>query len=149
YRGNLLVASWADHRVERYELKERGASVAAERKPFLQGGADFRPVGLTIAPDGSLFISDWVKSDYNLHGHGAIWHVRWRDAEPDRPRDPRRALFSAHRPLREAAARRLATAEDGRAFLRKQLRRGDVRTRAASLTALVDAGDRDINLGAI
>ncbi len=149
YRGNLLVASWADHRVERYELKERGASVAAERKPFIQGGADFRPVGLAVAPDGSLFVSDWVKSDYTLHGHGAIWHVRWRDAEPDRPREPRRALLSAHRPLREAAARRLAGNEDGRAFLRDQLRSGHTRTRAISLTALVDAGDRGLDLGAV
>ena len=29
YLGNLLVASWADHRVECYELKERGASGAS------------------------------------------------------------------------------------------------------------------------
>ncbi len=150
YRGNLLVASWADHRVERYELKERGASVVAQRKPFVQGGADFRPVGLAVAPDGSLFVSDWVKADYNLHGHGAIWHVRWRDAsKPDRPRDPRRALSSAHRPLREAAAGRLAAAEEGRDFLRKQLSSGDVRTRATSLTALVDAADRKLDLNVI
>jgi putative membrane-bound dehydrogenase-like protein len=44
YRGGLLVASWADHRVERYALKERGASVTAQRQPFVQGGKDFRPV---------------------------------------------------------------------------------------------------------
>src|SRR5262249_56599846 len=46
YRGSLLVASWADHRVERYELKDRGASVSAEVKPFVQGGVDFRPVAV-------------------------------------------------------------------------------------------------------
>jgi putative membrane-bound dehydrogenase-like protein len=149
YRGDLLVASWADHRVERYAVQPRGASVVAERKPFLQGGADFRPVGLAVAPDGSLFVSDWVKSDYTLHGHGAIWHVRWRDARPDRPGDPRRALFSADRPLREAAAQRLAADEAGRAFLRKQLSSRDVRTRTTSLTALVDAGDRDLDLRAV
>jgi hypothetical protein len=66
YLGNLLVASWADHRIERYVVKERGASYAAELKPFVQGGKDFRPVGLAVAPDGSIYVSDWVLSDYNL-----------------------------------------------------------------------------------
>ncbi|HEX5268880.1 MAG TPA: PVC-type heme-binding CxxCH protein, partial [Gemmataceae bacterium] len=60
YLGSLLVASWADHRVERYVLKPRGSSFTAERKPFVQGGSNFRPVGLAVAPDGSLFVSDWV-----------------------------------------------------------------------------------------
>ena len=150
YRGNLLVAAWADHRIERYKLSGRGASVKAERLPFIQGSKDFRPVGLAVAPDGSLFISDWVRSDYALHGQGAIWHVRWRDAgKPDRPKDPRRALLSAHRPLREVAARRLAADEAGRAFLRQQLDSRDVRTRAASLQALLDAADRKLDPGAI
>jgi putative membrane-bound dehydrogenase-like protein len=149
YRGNLLVASWADHRVERYELKDRGASVSAEVKPFVQGGKDFRPVGIAVAPDGSLFVSDWVKPDYNLHGKGAVWHIHAKKPEkPDRPEDPRRALFSAHRPLREAAAHRLADG-DGRDFLREQLNHADVRVRAASLNALLDAGDSQINLAAV
>ena len=72
YVGDLLVASWADHRVERYVVAEKGASVTAERKPFVQGGKDFRPVGLGVAPDGSLFVSDWVLSNYELHGKGAM-----------------------------------------------------------------------------
>src|SRR5262249_34578359 len=79
YLGNLLVAAWADHRIERYELLEKGAGVTAERMPFIQGGKDFRPVGIALAPDGSLYVSDWVLSDYNLHGRGAIWHVRTRE----------------------------------------------------------------------
>jgi putative membrane-bound dehydrogenase-like protein len=148
YLGSLLVASWADHRVERYELKERGASVLAELKPFVQGGKDFRPVGIAVAPNGSLFVSDWVKADYTLHGKGAIWHVRSKKPEnSDRPEDPHRALFSAHWALREAAAHRLA--REGRDFLRKQLFDPDTRVRAASLTALVDAGDVKLDLDAV
>jgi putative membrane-bound dehydrogenase-like protein len=148
YLGHLLVASWADHRIERYELKERGASVSSEMKPFVTGGRDFRPVGIAVAPDGSLFVSDWVKSDYNLHGQGAIWHVRARKAgKPDRPEDPRRGLHSAHRPLREAAARRLASEKID--FLRDQVADPDVRVRAASLTALLDAGDMKLDLEAL
>jgi putative membrane-bound dehydrogenase-like protein len=150
YLGNLLVTSWADHRVERYVLKPRGASFAAERKPFVQGGQNFRPVGLAVAPDGSLFVSDWVLSDYTLHGKGAVWHIRPKEAhKPDRPDDPRKGLFSAHRPLRESAARRLTAHVAGREFLRGQLTADDVRVRAASLTALIDACDPNFDLAAV
>src|SRR5262249_54704366 len=143
YLGDLLVTAWADHRVERYVVKDAGASVTAERKPFVQGGKDFRPVGLAVAPDGSLFVSDWVLSDYNLHGKGAVWHIRMRTAtKPDRPTDPRRALMSAHRPLREAAARQLADKGEAN-FLREHCKNNDVRVRAAALLALIDAGDRE------
>lgn len=149
YLGNLLVASWADHRVERYELKERGASYVAEMKPFVQGGKDFRPVGIAVAPDGSLFVSDWVKSNYTLHGKGAVWHVRSRKpAKMERSEDPRLALLSGHWPVREAAAQKLAAGPD-RAFLRKQLTHADVRVRAASLTALVDAHDTLLDLKSV
>jgi putative membrane-bound dehydrogenase-like protein len=147
YLGNLLVASWADHRIERYEPKERGASVSAERLPFVQGGKDFRPIGIAVAPDGSLFVSDWVKSDYTLHGKGAIWHVRSKlAAKVQRPDDPRKALLSAHWPLREAAAYKLAADEAGRAYLREELANSNLRVRAACLTALIDAADAGLDL---
>ncbi len=150
YLGNLLVTSWADHRVERYVLREQGSSFKAERKPFVQGGANFRPVGMAVAPDGSVFISDWVLSNYNLHGKGAVWRIRPKEAlKPDRPTDPRRALASAHRPLRESAARRLVADAPGREFLRRQLESDDIRVRAASLTALIDHADSRIDLQVI
>src|SRR5262245_32148508 len=150
-QGDLLVTAWADHRIERYKLKENGASVTAERLPFVQGGKDFRPVGLAVAPDGSLFVSDWVLSNYELHGRGAVWHVRPREPDRrDRPRDPRAALASAHRPLREAAARQLLEqGEVGRRFLREQLASKNSRVRAAALTALIDAEDRPTDLEAV
>jgi putative membrane-bound dehydrogenase-like protein len=150
YRGSLLVASWADHRIERYEPKEHGASVTAERLPFIQGGKDFRPVGIAVAPDGSLFISDWVKSDYNLHGKGAIWHVRLRKPHaPDWPADPRLGLFVKHRPLRDDAAQFLMRDAEGRRWVRVQLANGDVRVRASSLAALIDAADPALDLPVI
>jgi putative membrane-bound dehydrogenase-like protein len=141
YRGSLLVASWADHRIERYVLKERGASVGADQLPFVQGGEDFRPVGIAVAADGSLFVTDWVKRDYNLHGKGAVWHVRMKKApKVERPADPKKALFSMHRSLREAAARKLATDQKAAAWLWDQLGNADVRVRAAISTALAADG---------
>lgn len=149
YLGQLLVTAWADHRVERYVVKPQGASFVAERKPFIQGGPEFRPVGLAVAPDGSLFVSDWVLRDYNLHGRGAIWHIRSRDkTSGQRPEDPKAALESLHRPLREAAARRLAASDAGRAYLQEQMQHRDPRVRAVSLTALRASTDKGIDLAA-
>jgi putative membrane-bound dehydrogenase-like protein len=146
YLGSLLVASWADHRIERYVVKERGASVVAERQPFVQGGQDFRPVGIAIAPDGSLYVSDWVLSDYNLHNRGAIWHIRARQGgRRERPSDAAAALLSRHRPLREQAAAELARDEAGRGVLRGKLQH-PLRIRAAALTALLNVADPNIDL---
>jgi len=141
YRGQLLVTSWADHRVERYAVKPHGASFKAERLPFVQGGNNFRPVGLCVAPDGSLFVTDWVLPNYELHGKGAIWHIRWKDApKAERPSDPKQAIFSMHRPLREAAARKLAKNDKEQEFLQNLLGHRDVRVRAAVLQALLNGG---------
>jgi putative membrane-bound dehydrogenase-like protein len=76
YRGTLLVTSWGDHRIERYDLQPHGASFHATRKTVVAGGDDFRPVGIAVAPDGSLYISDWVDKEYNVHGKGRIWRLR-------------------------------------------------------------------------
>jgi putative membrane-bound dehydrogenase-like protein len=76
YRGALLVTSWGDHRIERYELQPHGATFRSTMKPVVVGGDDFRPVGIAVAPDGSLYMSDWVDKDYNLHGKGRIWRLR-------------------------------------------------------------------------
>lgn len=147
YRGELLVPAWADHRIERYGVRQNGAGVAAERKTFVQGGKDFYPSGLAVAPGGSLFVSDWGSKSYELHGKGAVWHVRWKDAPPvKRPAGPKEAVLSYDRKTREAAARELAKTEDGRAFLRTQLEAESVEQQAAALTALLDAGDETVDL---
>jgi len=80
YRGSLLVTSWGDHRIEQYRLEPHGASFRAMMKPVVTGGEDFRPVGIAIAPDGSLYISDWVDKSYTLHGQGRIWRLHYGGA---------------------------------------------------------------------
>jgi len=76
YRGSLLVTSWGDHRIERYRLESRRASFGAVMEPVVIGGEDFRPVGIALAPDGSLYFSDWVDKSYELHGKGRVWRLR-------------------------------------------------------------------------
>jgi putative heme-binding domain-containing protein len=79
----LWATSWGDHRVDRFPLHQVGASWRSDADPVVQGDDNFRPVGFALAPDGSLFFSDWVDRSYPVHGKGRIWHLRIkRDASP-------------------------------------------------------------------
>lgn len=80
WHRSLLVASWADHRIESYQLTPADATFKAERKILCQGGAEFRPVAFAVAPDGSLYVSDWVKRNYELHGFGRVWRISSKKA---------------------------------------------------------------------
>ncbi|QNN21346.1 c-type cytochrome [Planctomycetales bacterium ZRK34] len=73
--GNLFVTSWGDHRVEAYKLIPRGASFTAKMTTLVDGGEMFRPTGMAIAPDGSVYFADWVDRNYKLHGKGRIWRL--------------------------------------------------------------------------
>ncbi|MCG8449001.1 MAG: c-type cytochrome [Pirellulales bacterium] len=81
YRGRLWVTSWGDYRLERYELKPRGASFAAVRETVVQGDANFRPTGCAVAPDGSIYFADWVDRSYPVHHQGRIWRLRLSPAD--------------------------------------------------------------------
>ncbi len=145
YLGDLLVPAWADHRVERYVPKIQGAGTASIRKPFIQGGKEFRPSGLSVAPNGSLFITDWVSRSYELHGKGAVWHVRLKEGKPDASKNPG-GLSSPDRRTRDAVARKLAETSEGRTTLRNGLASPSLRIQASCLDALIAAGDKDADL---
>ena len=88
YRGVILGTSWGDHRIEAFRLQPEGASFKTFAKPIIRGDKSFRPVGIAIAPDGSLYISDWVDKSYNVHGRGRIWRVRAKTEAKDRAMVP-------------------------------------------------------------
>ena len=75
YRGDLFVTSWGDHRIDRFRLKPKGTSFVSSFEPLITGGENFRPVGIAVAPDGSLFCTDWVLKEYKVHGQGRIWRI--------------------------------------------------------------------------
>ncbi len=83
YRGRLLTTSWGDHVVEHFTLVPRGASFGAKGSVLVRGGENFRPVAIATAPDGSIYLSDWVDKSYPVHGKGAIWRLRMKE----RPKD--------------------------------------------------------------
>jgi putative membrane-bound dehydrogenase-like protein len=151
YRGRLLVTSWGDHRIERYRLQPRGASFHAEMEPIVTGGEDFRPVGIALSPDGSIFFTDWVDKSYDLHGKGRIWRLRGRT--PGRvPRSTtlEKNLTHPRQDVREFAARVLTHPEvDGLATLTRAITTNpDPRARAAALQAMAAAGRVDAALAA-
>jgi putative membrane-bound dehydrogenase-like protein len=148
YRGELFATSWGDHRIDRFTLSEHGATVWAKMTPLVTGGDDFRPVSIAVAPDGSIYASDWVDKSYSVHGKGRIWHIHAvASKQPDRPTDDVEALNSADRNLREQAARRMAAdPSKGRGLLRQAaLRSGAARPQAAAISALADVADNQID----
>ena len=89
YHGELWVTSWGDHRLERFALEPVGASWRATQSTVVQGDENFRPVGMAVAPDGSLYVSDWVDRSYPVHGKGRIWRLKPKDSAPrDKPLPP-------------------------------------------------------------
>jgi putative membrane-bound dehydrogenase-like protein len=150
YRGNLLATSWGDHRIERFRLRQRGASVQAAAEPVIAGGEDFRPVGMAVAPDGTVYVSDWVDKSYPVHGKGRIWRIRAASA-PRRqvPPDDEAALAHPDLEVRRSAARRLALKPEGRDTLGRVLRSGpDPRARIAAFEVLRTEHPADAGLDA-
>ncbi len=158
YRGELFGTSWGDHRVDRFTLSQHGAAAWAKMTPLVTGGDDFRPAAVAVAPDGSLFISDWADKSYSVHGKGRIWHVRAKDGKKVGRResgdgsyeDRLAAVHSADRLTRENAARRMAGDEAARAALRTLAREdSDARIRAVAIQALADVADSKTDFLAI
>jgi len=144
YIGDLLGTSWGDHRIERFHLERRGASFQALPVPIVRGDENFRPVGIAVAPDGSVFVTDWVLKSYDVHRKGRIWKIS--AAEPShavRPKEPAEAIRSAHRPLREETARTLAAdLKTGRPLLQKlAIEDKSPRVRAVAVMALANVQD--------
>ncbi|TWU19009.1 PVC-type heme-binding CxxCH protein [Allorhodopirellula heiligendammensis] len=71
----LWVTSWGDNRIERYEMHPHGATLTGRTEVIVQGDANFRPVGMVVAPDGSLYVTDWVDRSYAVHGKGRLWRI--------------------------------------------------------------------------
>ncbi|MEX2092000.1 MAG: PVC-type heme-binding CxxCH protein [Pirellulales bacterium] len=126
--GSLWVTSWGDNRVDSYRLVPRGASFGAEREIVVQGNADFRPTGMAVAPDGSIYFGDWVLRDYKVHGHGRIWRLVL-------PAEERRSEF----PPLSADEQQAATLSD--ATIESALNSDDAFFRASAVERLAQRGD--------
>ena len=132
-RDGLLVTAGWDHRIEVVRPKTFGASLSSELDVLVEGGSNFRPIGLAAAQDGSVFISDWVDVSYNVHGKGRLWRIQ-----------PKAAKFAAGSPLAlkpNADRRRMKELHDANSpselsRLQKSLSEGDPFLHSAAVTAL-------------
>ena len=152
YRGTLLVGSWGDHRIDQFRLKPRGISFESVPQPLIKGNENFRPVGLAVAPDGAIYVTDWVSKEYKLHGLGRIWRISAKD-EPQRPvvslDDIQREssaevlvhlLESPILNVRRLAAKRLAKFEDAGKVLKSRKPSTDVAQSSRIAHELFSAG---------
>lgn len=71
----LWVSSWGDNRIETYQLVPQGASWTSQTEVVVQGDANFRPVGMAVASDGSIYVTDWVDRSYPVHRKGRLWRL--------------------------------------------------------------------------
>jgi len=126
YHGQLYVSSWGEYRVERFRLVPRGASFDAVREVVVEGDDQFRPIDFAVAPDGSLYFTDWVDRSYNVHGKGRVWRLKWKGAPPA---DEFPALSAA-----EKEAARLADSAD-----QSGLSSDDPFLHQAAVTGLIDS----------
>ncbi|WP_442506453.1 PVC-type heme-binding CxxCH protein [Novipirellula sp. SH528] len=147
YRGSILVATWGEHRIDRYQLKRDGAGFTVKTEPMVAGGEHFRPAGIAVAPDGSLYVGDWADRSYPLHGKGRVWHITMKDTQSGNATNRSAKiqmdrLRSADLPTREDAARKLLAAGDtGKSQLAAAMQDdANARVRSIALTALTSAG---------
>ena len=163
YRGTLLGTSWGDHVIQKFPLVAKGASFTSKPETIVKGGENFRPVGMALAPDGSIYISDWVDRSYELHGKGRLWRIRAKSpnaifVETRAPRnsldyemmkkvlrgkdrlDPLFPMLESPDPFLVSAAIETLSRQ-GAAFLKQHVKDPHPKVRLGILLALRRAGD--------
>lgn len=73
--GGLLVPSWADNRIDFFQLERRGASYGAQRVELVSGSDMFRPTCMVRASEGVYYLADWVYPSYPIHQRGRVWKL--------------------------------------------------------------------------
>ncbi len=137
YRGDLLVASWGEHRIDRYHFMPDGASFKVTTQPVIAGEEHFRPAGIAVGPDGSLYVGDWADRSYPLHGKGRVWRIR---AVTPPQHSQTESITSKDWQKRDAAARKLLVqGETGISELKTALQNSEPRVKAVALNALISA----------
>ena len=155
FDGALWVSSWGHNRLEVFQPRPDGGACRATARILVQGDQEFRPVDLSIAPDGALYFTDWVDRSYPVHGRGRIWRLRVKEGSPRTGTDGFAPLSAGEQQARRlagldeqgrpgkvpAAAYLRAGLHDADPFIRQGAVAGMVATCAASLPAFLETDD--------
>ena len=153
YQNQVIHADAGPNVIRMYPVKTSGAGFTGEAVPILDGNKRdnwFRPSDVTVAPDGSVFISDWY--DPGVGGHavgdlekGRVYRLapkksRYKVAAPDYStteslikllQNPNRAIhFKAFMALKEKG-------EEARPALEKLYTSTDSRMKARAFWLLI------------
>ncbi|HZJ13872.1 MAG TPA: hypothetical protein VFD27_02425, partial [Chthoniobacteraceae bacterium] len=86
YRGKLFFSEWGKGGLFVIEVVRDGATFRfVKNTPLVQSakGADFRPMQISVANDGSLLIADWMWGGWKGPKRvGAVWRLSWAEAKP-------------------------------------------------------------------
>ena len=74
FRGEVVHCDAGPNVVRAYPVEKDGAGYSAEIVPMMVGTKDrwFRPADVCVAPDGSLFVTDWYDPGVGGHGMGDL-----------------------------------------------------------------------------
>lgn len=75
YQNQVIHADAGPNVIRMYPVQASGAGFTGEAKPILDGNKRdnwFRPSDVTVAPDGSIFISDWYDPGVGGHAVGDL-----------------------------------------------------------------------------
>ncbi len=88
FRGQMIHADAGPNVVRSYPVTKDGAGYKASIVPIVEGVNDqwFRPSDVCVAPDGSLFVSDWYDPGVGGHQAGDLGRGRiYRVSPPNTP----------------------------------------------------------------
>ena len=86
YRNVPFFSEWGKATVFAIDLAREGSTFRVKKNTTLVSadtGGDFRPMQLSVANDGSVFIADWGWGGWKAPKTlGAIWRLSWPEARP-------------------------------------------------------------------
>ncbi len=90
YRGNIFLSDFGKRQVMRARVEREGGTYRAVSKEdlFPNPPGDFRPVGITLAPDGkSIYICDWNHRDEKAEVNvGRLFKLTWTGPDTSAPK---------------------------------------------------------------
>src|SRR5688572_2834721 len=90
YHGNVFISDFGKRQVMRVRVERAGATyrVISKEDMFPNPPGDFRPVGITLSPDGkSIYICDWHHRDEKAQvSVGRLWKLTWTGQDYSAPK---------------------------------------------------------------